>query len=321
MKRVKLHTLIVLKKSVKPGDEEWERAKFLLRSTGLMVVTAADHLAWGHLIYSNHTNIAASECLEGHHPIRRLLQVHLYHAAYVNSTATVLLIPYGGSLSRNLAFTHDSLPQVLDISYKSLKYETFPQFLKRQGMDKVDPDLFPMALDGLEYYQIVYKYVHDYVNIYYKNDGAVEHDAQIQEFWKKLTDLFPCKLPSLSKDALIQYITQFIFTVSGWHSQAGNVSAYFRDPAFAAPACPEGLLMSYPPMTFIQTLIAVGTAGNMPQVTDDWSHLMLDDESKKVLSIFRQELIELSKVIDSRNEKRICYNNFNPKYIHSSISV
>jgi len=309
------------KQIIKPGDSRWDHMKFLLRSTALIMVTAQEHLVHGHFTWSNLTTIAITTHLNPDHPVRRLCHIHTYRAALVNSNAVDLLVPDGGALLRVVSFTYPTLRTVLDDTFVNYKYETYAQYLKRTGMHDVDPKLFPPGQDGMDYWNVVHKYVSSYLRVFYANDQALLEDVEFFTFWKAYSESFPSGLPEPTLDSVAEVLTQFIFYVTGMHTHVGTVAAYARDPAFAAGCVGEGQILSFPQNFYCQAIITVGTSGDMPAVLDNWSHLMPNDESKKVFDQFHEDLVALSKTIDERNNTRTVYNNFNPKYIETSISV
>jgi len=309
-------------KEVHPKDDDWELAKYVMRSNALMVTTAADHLMKGHFIWSNLMTQAVSCYLTPEHPIRRLICIHTYRAAYVNRNATLILVPEGGALNRCMSFEHPELLRAFDDIFTSYRFEPFPEHLKNINMTGVDPKLFPLGQDALDYYDILNTFVKEYVAVFYDETELPTADKTLVTFWNELSVSFPNGLPPLSIQSLVSVLTQFIFMVTGWHTQVGNVSPYSWDPAFAGPAMGDGHAMTLPQVLFAQNLVTLATAGEMPMLMQDYSHMMVNDESKEVLYKFQKSLDELSQKIDERNKTRTwVFNSFNPKYIATSIAV
>jgi len=221
-----------------------------------------------------------------------------------------------------MAFEYPELLKVFDDLFTSYRFEPFPDYLKNNHLTGVDPLLFPYAEDSLEYYDILHTYVKEYVALFYNDKVSPTADQQLVSFWNQFSASFPNGLPILSIESMVSVFTQFIFMVTGWHTHVGNVSPYSWDPAFAGPAMGDGHMMTLPQVLFAQNLVTMGTAGDMPMLLHDFSHIMLNDESKAVLSKFQKSLNELSQKIDDRNKKRRwVYNCFNPKFMGTSIAV
>jgi len=310
-------------KTVTPNDGfKWEFAKYLVRTSALVHVTAYEHLIQSHLIYSNITTNAAVTNLGPDHPLRRLLHIHTYRTAFINKTAVTALAPPGGILERLFAFNNETMVRVLEDAFTNYHFKTFPDLIKSLNMENVDGNIFPMGQDGMDYWMIVERYVHDYVHLFYDYTySKITHDAEVVAFWNYLQKHFPNGLPELTIPNLITYITQFIHYVSGMHIHAGNDSAYARDPAFAGSIVKEGSLMTTPQYSFTQTMLIVATVGKMPQMTEDFSHL-LPVQALGVWRNFNAELIALSKEIDFRNCTRPwVFNSMNPSQLVTSVAT
>jgi len=300
----------------------WEFAKFLVRTSALTAVTAYEHLIQAHLIWANITTNATVINLSPDHPLRRLLHIHTYRTAFINKTAVTALTPHGGILNRMFSFPHDTLVKVLDDSFTSFNYYTFPELIKSLNMENVDGKIFPMAEDGMDYWKIVYRYVHDYVHLFYDDTySKITHDAEVVAFWTYLQKDFPNGLPELTIPNLVEYITQFIHYVSGMHIHAGNDSAYARDPAFTGTIVKDGTLIQPPQCSYTQTMLIVATVGKMPQMTEDFSHL-LPANAQGVWKVFNSELVALSNVINERNTSRPwVFNSMNPSHLVTSVAT
>jgi len=193
-------------------------------------------------------------------------------------------------------------------------------------MKDVDPKLYPLAQDGMEFWNILYKYVSSYINIYWKNDQELLNDRELFIFWDVLSKSFPGPgLPSLTLQSIAEVLTQFIFYVSAVHTQVGSVGAYCKEPDFAAGCVGENQRIAFPQNFYAQISITVATAGEMPMMLDDWSHLFERKDAKDVFAIFHNELQQLSKTIDERNKNKKIrkwpFNNFNPAHTETSIAV
>lgn len=48
---------------------------------------------------------------------------------------------------------------------------------------------YPYAVDGLEIWFAIKKWVSDYCSIYYKSDGEVQGDTELQQWWKEVVEV------------------------------------------------------------------------------------------------------------------------------------
>lgn len=47
---------------------------------------------------------------------------------------------------------------------------------------------YPYAVDGLEIWNAIKTWVHNYVNLYYKTDLTVQRDSELQEWWSEVVE-------------------------------------------------------------------------------------------------------------------------------------
>lgn len=95
------------KKLFVPGDEGWEKAKFIARSSALLLATAREHLMQSHMAVSNYVSLASIKHLPPSHPIRRLVNVFTFRANYVNDSAFSTLVPEQSILHHGTAFEYE----------------------------------------------------------------------------------------------------------------------------------------------------------------------------------------------------------------------
>ena len=100
----------------KPGDDGWESAKWLEKST---LYTCREHLMWGHLLISNTATMTCTNNLPPSHPIRRLLTIFTFRTNTINDQAFAALVPEVSTLHRATAFTYPALLKVFDEAYKT----------------------------------------------------------------------------------------------------------------------------------------------------------------------------------------------------------
>ena len=300
-----------------PDHDQWEYAKMSFRGSLIVKVTAVDHLQGIHDTLINSMAIASREELAPNHPLRRLLKPWTFRIAVLNTQAAASLYQPKGLLQRGTALTLNGMKTTWDYCQQALKLETFPEMIKRQNIDTVT---LPFHEDGLDYYNIVHKFVSDYVDLYYKSDSDL--DAGVHSFWKSWSDNLPGHLRPLNLDGLKDVVAQTIVIASGHHNQVGTLGEYITDPTFAPFSWVEGELSATPFNALMMPLVYIGANLDQPRIMEDFSHVMLDDKAKAVCHAFTADLQKFVDTVEGRNTKRVRpYSCFNPKYVEMAASI
>ncbi|KDO25284.1 hypothetical protein SPRG_09114 [Saprolegnia parasitica CBS 223.65] len=281
----------------RPGDAGWEYAKLCFRGSLQTKVTAVDHLLGIHATVANIMVIANREKLPPTHPLRRLIKPFTFRSVAINYGAGRALFWPKGMLQRAYALTDKGMKQTWDFGLANFKYETFPEHKARQN---IDTTTLPFHEDGMDYWQICRSFVSNYVDLYFKSEDALQNDT----------------------DNLKDFVAHFIFLVSSMHNHLGTIAEYVSDPAFCPSAWVEGELAGRPGTGVRLALIMTATGFAQPAITEDFSHIMLDDAGKAVCQAFTAAVTAQIAVVDARNATRVQpYQSFNPKTMEMAVTV
>ena len=308
-----------------PGDELWEHAKWHWRCAVFAFVTVADHLSGLHLCISEVMMQATREQLPADHPLRRLLKPHVFGVGEVNSRATSMLAAEGGVAHRLWPFTFDGLTDLLVRGIEMASYEPFPVWLNDRGLDGLSDEFYPYATDGLALHSICREYAEGYVEIYFPGESIV-NDAAVQAWWKQLETTAPRAglKPLQTKEQVVDLLGQFIFAVSGYHSQVGALASYLVDQSFMGAKVRVGSEFNDIQSTVLQLTLNGMTGVYEPKLLDDYTHMFLElnkEQAVEVFQRFQDSLIALGLDIDARNETRsMPMRTFHPAVLDCSVS-
>ncbi|CAO2044062.1 unnamed protein product [Urochloa humidicola] len=294
--------------------------------------------------------IAANRQMSVLHPIHRLLKPHFRKTLHINAVARQIVVGSGdlrkdGSIFRGVyEVTYFPSKYNVEMSSKAYKAWNFAEFalpndLIKRGLASGDPKNpeelelvikdYPYAVDGLEMWAAIKKWVSDYCAIYYADDGAVATDSELQGFWSEVRNVGHGDLsnepwwPAMdSRSDLIEACTTIIWLGSAYHAAISFAQYDYRGfvpngPSLTTGPVPDAgkevteseFLGSISPMTealgylaissFPVSLAASGEVylGQRPD-TEPWTS---EQSATVALAEFRGRLKEVAENIDRRN--------------------
>ncbi|MEM7140996.1 MAG: lipoxygenase family protein [Actinomycetota bacterium] len=307
-------------RSYAPGDEGWEHAKWVWKSSLIAAVTVVDHLGSTHYVASNLFTTVTRETLPEDHPLRRLIKAFTYGAADINRLAAFQLSNKGGLANRTFAFTYEGLSRLLLRGVESPDAEPFP---KRMAASEPLGDRYLFRRDGLALHDIFMTYVHDYLALYFSDDEVV-HDEHVQVFWQGLQSRAPGLglRPLATARQFEATLAEFMFSVTGMHSQVGTIVDYLVDPTFMGTKLSPGQLRADAQSTVQALNLVILTGFEQPPLMGDYRHLLLDDDARAVFDRYQASLEAMSDQIETRNRTLDQpYQIFNPAVLDTSVST
>ncbi len=308
------------------GENAWEAAKFAYRTSGIFWSTLYHHLFYTHYIVSNNGVLATVRTLTADNPLRRLMKPFLYRTAAINDNAMDSLLPRGSALHRACGLTGESLQEAFLMMQQMHSFQPLSHSLRRRGLvsgglSDFPADIFPYGRDGDLYWETLNTFSADVLtnSPAFKN---ITQDDKTRAWWDRMNTGFNHSGLDLSEEPLVQFLSQFFFTVTAFHNWVGHATPYLLDPAIAATKLFPEAVLSDQQSSFEMGVIASVTGLPTPELMGDFSHLMPDDYSRASLTRLHNSLRAMSREIESRNSLReIPLNAYLPDELNLSVAI
>ncbi|KAI4329125.1 hypothetical protein L6164_021423 [Bauhinia variegata] len=300
--------------------------------------------------------IATNRHLSVLHPIYKLLLPHYRDTMTINAFAREFLINAGGIIESTFLWGGYSLEMSSKI-YKDWVFpeQALPVDLVKRGMAEEDPSSphgvrlviedYPFAADGLEIWDAIKTWVHDYVYFYYKSDDALRKDSELQAWWKEVVEVGhgdkknePWWFKMQTRDELVESCSIVIWVSSALHA-AVNFGQYpyggyiLNRPTLSRRFIPEEGTPEYdelvkdPQRAYLKTVTPKGVALTdlstieiLSRHTSDEYYLgerdnpnwTSDTEPLEAFKKFGKKLSEIEEKLTNRNKDARLRNRFGP---------
>jgi len=333
------------------NDYNWNYLKFLFRSSLVATVTAVDHLMNCHILMAETLAISTMEALEPTDHLRLLLAPHTYGTLSINNVASMNLFAGRMLVHRGSPFTDEGFEPgdgstglvwaksaVLRIQKFGDTYTAY-----RAHRNSRSPEI-PFFEDGILFYRALQRYVSAFIDEAYGSEPqecnqALASHATTQRFVRiffahtdpATPDLWPAEMREAGSScaSLKALLTESIFAVTGIHRHVGSVADYYREYSFASTVWPEGELTARPKQGFLTLLLAATTNAYFPKMADGAkvAHIFEDQPGvQRVFESFVQDLVEVQREIERRNEVRVAagdlaFHQFEPNIVEWAIMI
>ncbi|CAK8560361.1 unnamed protein product [Lathyrus sativus] len=230
-----------------PASEGVDASIWLLAKAFVVVNDSCYHQLVSHWLNTHAVVepfiIATNRHLSVVHPIHKLLLPHYRDTMNINALARNVLVNAEGIIESTFLWGNYAMEMSATV-YKDWVFtdQGLPNDLIKREVAVKDPSApygirlliedYPYASDGLEIWTAIKTWVEEYVNFYYKSDGAIAQDTELQAFWKEVVEVGHGDLKNATwwfkmqtRAELIEACTILIWIASALHA-AVNFGQY-----------------------------------------------------------------------------------------------
>lgn len=302
----------------------WIMAKMIVQVSDVNYNQAVNHLLETHLI-EDAIATATRRQLHIEHPLRVLLTHHFTALLAINKAGEKLLLSDAGLIQQILETGLSGALQLMKERYDTWTFEDldFPERLKARGVDDVEAlPYFPYRDDGLLLWDVLGRYVGDYVNNYYESDADVQEDYELQAWAQELSEKVKGFSKNIQNISELQKILQRIIWTAGPQHAAVNFpqieyfgfvpnypTAFYADPPenLSATVVSNGDLLKFLPpaeKAAAQIEVAIALSGYHHDSLLDYFD-KLEPSASAICKKFYEELRGATTMeIEKRNKQR-----------------
>lgn len=330
-----------------PFDEPlvWFKAKICVQIADANHHELSTHLCRTHLVMTPFAIVTARQLAENH-PLGLLLRPHFQFMLANTDLARQRLFVRGGPIDNLMAGSLEESLQIVKNAYDAWSFDrfAFPTEIKNRGMDDVESlQHYPYRDDGMLLWEAIYKYVSNYLKLYYKTAEDISQDTELQAWAKELVALeggrvkgFPDRIETI--DRLIEIVTAIIFTCGPLHSAINfpqyEYMAFVPNMPFAAyQPIADDLTSTKEQKSLMPFLPPSKPAGDQLTIVHflsayrydrlgEYENKFSDPEAQAILHKFQEDLNAVERQIDVNNKSRLIpYIYLKPSLVTNSINI
>ncbi len=290
-----------------PGDGDWyesQRIALCAVSTHLSLVR---HFNWIHLVCGGPLGFLTRNWLPVDHPVRRLLQPHVFATQSSNQMVTYVQMDPGGDFENTFSFTHGGMCKLFEATYEAFDLQAIDPSTDAARRGLVGRGLRTPALDNrMSLMAVIRAHVDRYLALYYPSDEAMAGDASMGLWVEALHRQLPNGVHNLAGDPSTiagagRLLSTLIYLTTVEHEIVGSGVWDYQlwDDVQPSRIYSNG---RRPPLDVYQRLVNANFNLNVRRtpLMSDFSYLALDPAGEVAFHRFLSDLADLQNVMDGQ---------------------
>ena len=236
-----------------------------------------------------------------------------------------------GFVPRIWGFDHHEINKIGTDSLAAYKFVEYTKRFDPQ-LAELDDAIFPLNKDCNEFFEVMEKFVDDYLSHYH---NELIDDEAVKLFFNgicrelRIDRDYP-EMAEFNKMNLCTILTNLICIVTAFHEQVGSVMDNYCieldwNDVKLYKNKKDKTQMSKNDFVMLALLVML-TGTRNPYIINDFTHVLVKDDNydknKRLFEVWQQDLKDLRDRIENRNkERRIAFNAINPRNLECSLSI
>ena len=308
----------------RPADANWDLAQRIALCAATNFLSLIVHYHNVHLAAVPQWAVATRNNLNRDHPLRRLLQPHLWSTQYTNEAVTKLLMMKDGDFEGVFSFTHQGLCQLFQDWHGRYDIRVMDPQVDAQRRGILDSGFDLPALENrLAHLDVMRAHTRRYLDVYYDSDQAVRDDSGIKGWVDDLerrvpNGVFPLLGDPLGVEGLSKLVAAFIYLSTVEHEVLGTSLWNYQVWTDVQPVrvYRNG---QREPVDVYQRLINYNLLLNVSRapLVQDFSYLALDAEGAACFRTFYTDLQALQSRLEQEDHS---YWKMYPNILEASVN-
>jgi hypothetical protein len=298
-----------LRDNIEPTDPEWEQATKIALCAASTHLSLVRHFNWVHLAGGAQLAIATRNSFSRDHPLLRLLWPYIFGTQQSNDMVIRGQMARGGDFETTFSLTFKGVCDLFD--------KTYEQYQHNVNDPKTDGDSrgvrgvgfeTPTQQNLEELFEVMYRFVCDYLGIYFPENGAgandVRRDVETRKWLRELNTCVPNGVgvdpQNFTWDELARMLAGQLYLVTAQHEILGSFMWNYQLWTHRQPArIYEDFRRE--PLDVYQRLVNSNYILNVHRraLMHNFDRLALDDNARAALLRFQSELLALQARMES----------------------
>jgi arachidonate 15-lipoxygenase len=311
--------------SSSPDDADWAEATQIAMCALSTHLSLVRHFNWVHLVCGDPMALATRNHLPADHPIRRLLQPHVYATQSSDEMVTYVQMTRDGDFENTYGLTHDGICDLFEATSGQFDLRRIDPSVDNalRGLDGATFET-PALANRLAIMNVLHDHVARYLALYYADDATLANDAAYESWMADLRRRIPRGVDEIAGTTVtiagaVDLIATFIYLATVEHEvvDAGVWNYQLWSDVQPPRVYANGQRLA---LDVYQRMVSANFNFQIPRtkLMVDFSSLALDERGANAFRAFLADLGALQRVID--REPAACWR-IEPRNLKANINA